>query len=60
MCSIELYVFVYLVHIRGAKVGIYPFEVIYIYNQNIIYVTYVEWYVFGVEKMFHVFIFEVL
>jgi hypothetical protein len=33
---------------------------IYIYNQNIIYVTYVEWYVFGVEKMFHVFIFEVL
>jgi hypothetical protein len=38
-----------LVHIRGDNVRMYPFGVIY--NQNIIYVTYVECYIFGVEVL---------
>jgi len=32
----ELYVFVYLVHMRVDKVGMYSFE--FIYDQNVIYV----------------------
>lgn len=38
--------------------GVYPFGVIY--NQNIIHIAYVEHYVFGVEKVFYMFIFKVL
>ena len=48
------FVCVCVVHIRGDKVRMYPFGVIC--NQNIIYVTYVECYIFGVEKMFYMFI----
>jgi hypothetical protein len=61
MWPIKFYVFVYLFHTSGNKVRMYLFGIIY--NQSIIYITYVERYVFGVGKMLymlHMFILKVL
>jgi hypothetical protein len=58
MWWIKFYVFVYLVHTSGNKVGVYRFGIIH--NQSIIYIAYVERYVFGVGKMLYMFILKEL
>lgn len=58
MCCIKFYVVVYLVLTGGNKVRMYLFGIIY--NHNVIYTTYVQCYVFGIENMFYMFIPKVL
>jgi vacuolar-type H+-ATPase subunit I/STV1 len=47
-----------LVHTGGNTVRAYLFGILY--NQNVIYVMYVECYIFGIEEMFYMFILKVL